>query len=146
VKTEIVRQILDIASYRSPTTHTSWIIRLKNVAEVDVDVVLWRPTQNYVLNPMLESNKVKLPIINVEDAIHDNQYGLGDFYLFESSEAKMLSLADDAIKHGDGVAFLGWKPHWMNAIYKLKHPGNPKLIWDGTSTVNTVVCLDHVNP
>ena len=195
VKAEVARQILDTAGYRSSVTHASWIICLKGVAdgEVDVDMALWRPTQNSVLNPMLESNKVKLLTTNVEDALYDlvvpdyvynagvhsiadlakhadrfggkiygieagndgnelvldairdNQYGLGNFRLVESSEAAMLSQAGDAIKHERWVAFLGWKPHWMNVIYKLKFLEDPELMWGGTSTINTVVRPDYVN-
>lgn len=194
VKAEVASQILDAAGYQSAVTHASWIICLKAVAdgELDIDMALWRPTQNSVLNPMLESNKVKLLATNVEDALYDlvvpdyvydagvhsiadlarhadrfggkiygieagndgntlvldaiseNQYGLGDFRLVESSEAAMLSQAGDAIKHKRWVVFLGWKPHWMNIIYKLKYLDDPELMWGGASTVNTVVQPDYV--
>ena len=194
VKAEVASQILDAAGYQPKTTQASWIICLKGVAdgEVDVDMALWRPTQNSVLDPMLESGKVKLLTTNVKDALYDivvpdyvydagvhsiadiakhadqfdgkiygieagndgnelvleairnNQYGLGDMRLVESSEAAMLTQAGNAIKQKRWVAFLGWKPHWMNIIYKLKYLEDPELMWGGTSTVNTVVRPDYV--
>lgn len=79
----------------------------------------------------------------VQDAIDNDQYGLKDFQLVESSEAGMLSVAGEAIKNEDWVVFLGWRPHWMNIIYDLKYLDDPELMWGGGSTVNTVVRPDY---
>jgi len=73
VKAEVAHQILDTLGYRSHVTSASWIICLKGVAdrELDVDMALWRPTQNSVLDPMLKSGKVQLLATNVKDAMYD---------------------------------------------------------------------------
>lgn len=188
VKAEVASEILDDAGYKTSVVNVSWIVALKSVAlgQLDVDMSLWRPTQNSVLNPMLQSNKVKLLTTNIKDAKYDvvvpdyvwnagvhsiadlskyadkfdhkiygieagndgnelvlnaiakNMYGLGDFDLVQSSEPGMLAQVGVAVKSHQWIAFLGWKPHWMNIIYKIKYLDDPKLLWGGASTVNTV--------
>jgi glycine betaine/proline transport system substrate-binding protein len=47
--------------------------------------------------------------------IEQDAFGLGDFELVESSEQAMLSQAVRAERQGEGIVFLGWEPHPMNA-------------------------------
>ena len=53
--------------------------------------------------------------------IDQNAFGLGDFKLKESSEQAMLAQAKRAEKNGEGIVFLGWEPHPMNANVKMTY-------------------------
>lgn len=189
VKAEVATQILDALGYNAKAMNLAWVVALKGVAtgQISADMALWRPTQNSVLNPMLDSKQVVLLTTNVKDAKYDlvvpdyvwdagvhsiadlhkyankfnhkiygieagndgnelvlnaikkNQYDLKGFQLVQSSEPGMLSQVGTAVKQHQWIVFLGWKPHWMNVIYKIKYLDDPELMWGGASTVNTVV-------
>jgi len=49
------------------------------------------------------------------DMIAADAFGLGGFSLKESSEQGMLAQAERAARQGEGIVFLGWEPHPMNA-------------------------------
>lgn len=70
VKAEIATHILDKAGYRTSTTNLSGIVAMKGVAmgEIDVDMAVWHPINDSVVNPMLESGKVVELVTNVADA------------------------------------------------------------------------------
>ena len=53
--------------------------------------------------------------------IRDNQFGLKNFTLVESSEAGMLALAHGAIIGKKPIVFLGWEPHPMNVQMKMHY-------------------------
>ncbi len=55
------------------------------------------------------------------DMIANNQFGLGDFELVESSEAGMLSAVTRAVGDKEDVVFLGWEPHPMNANVEMAY-------------------------
>lgn len=57
----------------------------------------------------------------IEKMIKDNQFGLGDFRMVESSEAGMLVQVQRAMKKKKPVVFLGWAPHPMNTEYDLTY-------------------------
>lgn len=80
----------------------------------------------------------------VKTAIGNNTYDLSGWQLVPSSTAGMLAQAGKAIKSHKWVAFLGWQPHWMNVVYHLKYLKDPKKIWGGASTVNTVANPEFV--
>ena len=80
----------------------------------------------------------------VATAIKKNTYDLKGWELVPSSTAGMLSQAGRAIKKHEWVAFLGWKPHWMNIKYKLRYLEDPKNIWGGSSTVHTAANPDFI--
>lgn len=73
VKAEVASQILEAAGYETSITNASWIIDLKAVAmgQLSADMAIWRPTQDSVVKPMLESGKVKLLTVNIKDAKYD---------------------------------------------------------------------------
>lgn len=74
-------------------------------------------------------------------AIEHDTYDLGDWELVPSSTAGMLAQAGRAIAADRWIAFLGWKPHWMNVIYHLKYLRDPRGLWgpnDGQNKVQTV--------
>src|SRR5690606_10205045 len=65
--------------------------------------------QIYGIEPGNDGNRLIL------EMIESDQFGLGDFDLVESSEQGMLAQVQRAAQRGEGVVFLGWEPHPMNA-------------------------------
>ncbi|MCV0397363.1 MAG: choline ABC transporter substrate-binding protein [Rhizobiaceae bacterium] len=63
----------------------------------------------YGIEPGNDGNRLIL------DMIENDQFGLGDFELVESSEAGMLSAVQRASGSQQHIVFLGWEPHPMNA-------------------------------
>ena len=55
------------------------------------------------------------------DMIDKDAFGLGGFKLKESSEQAMVAQAKRAEKSGDGIVFLGWEPHPMNANVEMTY-------------------------
>lgn len=53
--------------------------------------------------------------------IKENAYGLGQFKLVESNEAKMLASVERAAHLNQWLVFLGWEPHPMNTHNKMKY-------------------------
>lgn len=52
-------------------------------------------------------------------AIDENLADLGDWKLRESSTAAMLAQAEQKMRDGQWVTFVGWEPHWMNVSFDL---------------------------
>ncbi|HET7408597.1 MAG TPA: choline ABC transporter substrate-binding protein [Paracoccaceae bacterium] len=63
----------------------------------------------YGIEPGNDGNRL------IIEMIENDQFGLGDFELVESSEQGMLSQVQRAVDRGEGIVFLGWEPHPMNA-------------------------------
>lgn len=84
----------------------------------------------------IESGNVDNEI--VKDSIGKNTYKLGDWQLIPSSTAAMLVEVGKHIKNKQWVAFIGWRPHWMNSKYDLKYLNDPQNMFSGTSTVLTL--------
>jgi glycine betaine/proline transport system substrate-binding protein len=55
------------------------------------------------------------------DMISADAFGLGGFTLVESSEQGMLAQAARAERQGEGIVFLGWEPHPMNANLEMAY-------------------------
>ncbi len=53
--------------------------------------------------------------------IKENAYGLGQFKLVESNEAKMLASVERAAHLNQWLVFLGWEPHPMNTHNQMKY-------------------------
>lgn len=85
-----------------------------------------------------DGNKVVL------DAIANDTYNLGGWRLIPSSTAVMLTQAQQAVRNHQWIVFLGWKPHWMNLVMDLCYLKDPKKIWGGNSTVNTVANPEYL--
>src|SRR5699024_2928712 len=158
--------------------------------EPNAYMAVWRPLNNGVIEPLLESGNVVLLNTNVDNAkynivvpqyvwdagvhsiadldrfadrfehkiygievgnvgnelvIHasDNDtYDLSGCELVASSTAGMLTQADRRISKNEWVAFLGWKPHWMNVEFDLKYLNDPLNLWGpngGQNAIQTVV-------
>jgi glycine betaine/proline transport system substrate-binding protein len=67
----------------------------------------------YGIEPGNDGNRLIL------DMIEQGAFGLGDFELRESSEQAMLAEAMRAERTGEGIVFLGWEPHPMNANLEM---------------------------
>ncbi|WP_035485713.1 choline ABC transporter substrate-binding protein [Geminicoccus roseus] len=57
----------------------------------------------------------------IQSMIDQNQFGLGDFQLVESSEQGMLAEVNRASRRKQPIVFLGWEPHPMNVNYELTY-------------------------
>ncbi|MEZ5449982.1 MAG: choline ABC transporter substrate-binding protein [Thiolinea sp.] len=69
----------------------------------------------YGIEPGNDGNRL------IQGMIDDNQFDLKDFKLVESSEQGMLAQVARATKRNEGVVFLGWEPHPMNANFELAY-------------------------
>jgi glycine betaine/proline transport system substrate-binding protein len=67
----------------------------------------------YGIEPGNDGNRIILEMIEAD------AFGLGGFTLAESSEQGMLAQAARAERQGEGIVFLGWEPHPMNANLDL---------------------------
>src|SRR5699024_4820522 len=194
VKAEVVSQILEAVGYDTSVMNAGWDILLQGVAngDIDVDLGIWRPTQNSIVDPMIDSGAVTHVVTNIDDAkysvvvpqyvcdagvtsftdlndhadqfdakifgieagndgneimndaIDDNTYDLAGWTLVPSSTAGMLSEAQRAFDRDEWIAFLGWKPHWMNIVMDLCYLDDPEAIWGGSSSVHTVANPDYI--
>ena len=69
----------------------------------------------YGIEPGNDGNRLILKLIK------ENQFGLSQFHLVESSEQGMLSQVDRAIANRQPIVFLAWDPHPMNVRFKLRY-------------------------
>ena len=71
--------------------------------------------QIYGIEPGNDGNRL------IQEMIDNDTFGLGDFELVESSEQGMLAQAARAERQGEGIVFLGWEPHPMNANLEMTY-------------------------
>jgi glycine betaine/proline transport system substrate-binding protein len=69
----------------------------------------------YGIEPGNDGNRL------IQGMIDANAYGLGGFQMVESSEQGMLAQAARAERQGEGIVFLGWEPHPMNANLRMAY-------------------------
>ncbi len=69
----------------------------------------------YGIEPGNDGNRLVL------EMIEENQHGLGDFRLVESSEQGMLAQVERAIAAQRPVVFFGWEPHPMNTRFEMRY-------------------------
>ena len=69
----------------------------------------------YGIEPGNDGNRL------IQGMIDNNQFGLGDFELVESSEQGMLAQVKRKTSRDKFIVFLGWEPHPMNAKYDMKY-------------------------
>ena len=69
----------------------------------------------YGIEPGNDGNRLIL------DMIENDQFGLKDFEVVESSEQGMLAQVKRASTRDEPVVFLGWEPHPMNSNYELTY-------------------------
>ena len=99
---------LEGAKYTLATTQKLYDAGLKSFQDIDTfkDQL---GGKIYGIEPGNDGNRLIL------EMIEGDQFGLGDFELVESSEQGMLSQVKRAAQRDEGVVFLGWEPHPMNA-------------------------------
>jgi glycine betaine/proline transport system substrate-binding protein len=69
----------------------------------------------YGIEPGNDGNRL------IQEMIASDAFGLGGFELVESSEQGMLAQAARAERQGEGIVFLAWEPHPMNANLRLTY-------------------------
>ncbi|MBU0585520.1 MAG: choline ABC transporter substrate-binding protein [Alphaproteobacteria bacterium] len=73
------------------------------------------------------------------DMIADPENGLDGFDLVESSEAGMLTQAEQSMKNNEWIAFLGWTPHPIMGEMKITYLDGMGDSGFGAATVHTNV-------
>ena len=89
----------------------------------------------YGIEPGNDGNRLVLKMIK------DNQFGLGDFKLVESSEQGELAQVERAVRNKDFIVFLAWEPHPMNMRFDLKYLTGGDTVFGpnfGGATIYTV--------
>ncbi len=105
---DTVRENLEGAKYTLATTQKMYDAGLHDFA----DIAKFKDKLDgkiYGIEPGNDGNRLIL------DMIESDQFGLGDFELVESSEQGMLSQVKRSAQRDQGIVFLGWEPHPMNA-------------------------------
>jgi glycine betaine/proline transport system substrate-binding protein len=69
----------------------------------------------YGIEPGNDGNRLVLKMLK------ENQFGLGDFKLVESSEQGMLAQVERAYRDHAPIVFLAWEPHPMNMRFDIKY-------------------------
>ena len=105
---------LEGAKYTLAVNKSLYDAGLKDFA----DIAKFRETLGgkiYGIEPGNDGNRLIL------DMIEKNAFGLQGFELVESSEQGMLAQATRAARRGEGIVFLGWEPHPMNANIEMAY-------------------------
>jgi glycine betaine/proline transport system substrate-binding protein len=111
---DVVRANLDGAKYTLAVSNSLAEKGLKDFADIqkfadDLD------SKIYGIEPGNDGNRL------IQGMIDADQFGLGDFELQETSEQAMLAQAARAENSGEGIVFLGWEPHPMNANLEMTY-------------------------
>ncbi len=89
----------------------------------------------YGIEPGNDGNRLVLKMLK------QDQFGLGDFKLIESSEQGMLAQVERAYRNKQPVVFLAWEPHPMNMRFDLKYLTGGDAVFGpnfGGATIYTV--------
>jgi len=89
----------------------------------------------YGIEPGNDGNRVVLKMLK------QNQFGLGDFKLIESSEQGMLAQVERAYRSKEPIVFLAWEPHPMNMRFDIKYLSGGDEVFGpnfGGATIYTV--------
>jgi glycine betaine/proline transport system substrate-binding protein len=89
----------------------------------------------YGIEPGNDGNRLVLKMLS------DNQFGLGDFKLIESSEQGMLAQVERAYRDKQPIVFLAWEPHPMNMRFDIKYLTGGDAVFGanfGGATIYTV--------
>ncbi|WP_447553514.1 ABC transporter substrate-binding protein [Vreelandella sp. EE22] len=84
----------------------------------------------------------------LQEAIDNDERGLGDWRLRDTSEVGMLSAAQAAISREEPVVWVGWTPHWMNLELPMRYLDDPENLFgenNGESDVLTVLRSDYAD-
>jgi glycine betaine/proline transport system substrate-binding protein len=89
----------------------------------------------YGIEPGNDGNRLVLTMLK------QDQFGLGDFKLVESSEQGMLAQVERAYRNKQPIVFLAWEPHPMNMRFDLKYLTGGDAVFGpnfGGATIYTV--------
>ncbi len=89
----------------------------------------------YGIEPGNDGNRLVLKMLK------QNQFGLGDFKLIESSEQGMLAQVERAYRSKEPIVFLAWEPHPMNMRFDIKYLNGGDEVFGpnfGGATIYTV--------
>jgi glycine betaine/proline transport system substrate-binding protein len=89
----------------------------------------------YGIEPGNDGNRLVLTMLK------QDQFGLGDFKLIESSEQGMLSQVERSYRTHQPIVFLAWEPHPMNMRFDLKYLTGGDAVFGpnfGGATIYTV--------
>lgn len=87
----------------------------------------------YGVEPGNDGNQIILSLIK------NNNYGLGQMQLIESSEQAMMAQVDAMINQHSPIVFLAWQPHPMNLKYNLVYLDGNAQFFGNQTKVSTVV-------
>ena len=68
-------------------------------------------------------------------------YGLDDITLVDGSDATMVGALKEAVGRHQPIVVTTWTPHWIAAAFALRYLADPKGVFGGPQTVNTVARL-----
>jgi glycine betaine/proline transport system substrate-binding protein len=111
---EVLRANLEGAKYTLAVSNSlaeKGLTDFSKIAEFSEDL----DGKIYGIEPGNDGNRLIL------DMIEQDAFGLGGFELVESSEQAMLAQAKRAESSGEGIVFLGWEPHPMNANVQMTY-------------------------
>ena len=110
----VVGRLLEGAKYTLATTDFAYDAGLHDFADIHkfADVLDHRI---YGIEPGNDGNRLIL------DMIKENELGLGDFQVIESSEQGMLAEVARATSAHRPIVFLAWDPHPMNVRFHLRY-------------------------
>jgi glycine betaine/proline transport system substrate-binding protein len=89
----------------------------------------------YGIEPGNDGNRLVLKMLK------QDQFGLGNFKLIESSEQGMLAQVERAYRGKEPVVFLAWEPHPMNMRFDIKYLSGGDAVFGpnfGGATIYTV--------
>ena len=89
----------------------------------------------YGIEPGNDGNRLVLKMLK------QDQFGLGDFKLIESSEQGMLAQVERAYRNEQPIVFLAWEPHPMNMRFDIKYLTGGDAVFGpnfGGATIYTV--------
>jgi glycine betaine/proline transport system substrate-binding protein len=130
----VVRPNLEGAKYTLAVPSYTQALGLKDFN----DIHRFAPQLNrsiYGIEPGNDGNRLVLKMIK------DNQFGLGDFKLVESSEQGELAQVERAVRNKEPIVFLAWEPHPMNMRFDLKYLTGGDAVFGpnfGGATIYTV--------
>ncbi|WP_198585863.1 choline ABC transporter substrate-binding protein [Pararhizobium haloflavum] len=111
---ETVRTNLEGAKYTLAVpqyTYDAGLQSFDDIAEFAEEL----DSQIYGIEPGNDGNRLIL------DMIENDQFGLSEFEIVESSEQGMLAQVGRAVNAEDHIVFLGWEPHPMNANFDIAY-------------------------
>jgi glycine betaine/proline transport system substrate-binding protein len=114
---EVVRANLNDARYTLAVPDYTWAMGINNFEAVH-KFAAQLGNRIYGIEPGNDGNRLVLGMIK------SDRMGLGGFTLVESSEQGMLAEVERAVRAKRPIVFLGWQPHPMNELYRMRYlPG-----------------------